>query len=280
MLKTHFLKKLQSQYHEKKYLSSDPLEFVHRFSDPWDQEAVALVSALLAYGNVKQIRNSIETVLFRVSQHYSNPKNFVKSLQKTSGKKKAEVMFEGFVHRFNTGKDLVLLFKLLEMSWTKYGSLGAHFLSKVEPRDTTIENSLSLLIADWKSWVGKSGNGMQTSFSYLLTSPQDGSCCKRWCMLLRWMIRKDELDLGLWTENSPLRSTFPKEHYVRTDQLVIPLDTHTGRISQHFGLTKRKTLNWQAALEVTEALKEFNAKDPVSYDFALSRLGIIEGKFS
>lgn len=147
--------------------------------------------------------------------------------------------------------------------------------------------ALNRLIRDWRDWAaeadGKTAGG---SFRYLLTAPEDGSCCKRWCMLLRWMGRDDSrqelldhpqrVDLGLWSRNSPLAGTFPQGRWLDPSQLVIPLDTHTGRISQYLSLTRRKTLDWRAALEVTAALRGSDAEDPVKYDFALARLGILD----
>lgn len=257
-----FLNPLYEKYHRPEYLKSDPLEFPHRFQDPLDQEAVALISALLAYGKVAQIRRSIEDILWRIQNHQVSPSEFVQSLQKPQGKIKAQKVMTGFVHRFNVGADVVLLLEMLARSWKEYGSLGAHFrrYHQTDARDFT--DALNELIEDWKNWAGPRG---RTSFSYFLTAPQDGSCCKRWCMFLRWMGRKsDSLDLGLWSD------------FLRSDQLVIPLDTHTGRISQYLGLTTRKTLNWKAALEVTQALKSCDPLDPVKYDFALCRLGILD----
>jgi hypothetical protein len=39
---------------------------------------------------------------------------------------------------------------------------------------------------------------------------------------------------------------------------------------------QRKQPDWQAALELTEHLRNFDSKDPVKYDFALFGLGVIE----
>jgi hypothetical protein len=63
---------------------------------------------------------------------------------------------------------------------------------------------------------------------------------------------------------------------LKSSQLILPLDTHTGRISQYLGLTRRKSLNWLAALEVTESLRQCEPNDPSRYDFALARLGILD----
>lgn len=268
-LKT-FLNRLLAEYHRPELLWSDPLEFSHRYPDPWDREAVALVSALLAYGNVKQIRRSVDNLLKRMERAARSPSEFVRLVDRDlSWGVKA---LDGFVHRFNVGKDLALLLALLGRSWRVHGSLGAHFLSHHSPNAADISSALNSLIREWKDWAGRSSS---RSFDYLLTAPEDGSACKRWCMFLRWMGRKDELDLGLWNEGSPLAGTFPEGRSLRPSQLILPLDTHTGRISQYISLTRRKSLNWKAALEVTEALRACDPEDPSQYDFALSRLGIL-----
>ena len=68
-------------------------------------------------------------------------------------------------------------------------------------------------------------------------------------LFLRWMIRKDELDFGLWQEISP-------------SQLIIPVDTHVARICRELRLTKRKNVSWQMAEDITRKLKKFNQDDP------------------
>jgi uncharacterized protein (TIGR02757 family) len=274
-----FLDRLLQQYHRTEFLWSDPLEFVHRYSDPWDQEAVALFSSVLAYGNVRQIRRSVDDLLSRMSRSAGSPSAFVRQAGQSPASQASAL--EGFAHRFNVGTDLLLLAALLGRSWKKHGSLGSHFLTHLEPGAPDISSALDGLMADWKLSL-KSDSELGSlfkkspSFSYLLTAPQDGSCCKRWCMFLRWMGRKDDLDPGLWGKGSPLEKTFPKSRYLKPSQLVLPLDTHTGRISQYLGLTRRKSLNWLAALEVTESLRQCDAEDPSRYDFALARLGILD----
>ncbi|MGK5082926.1 TIGR02757 family protein [Bdellovibrionota bacterium FG-1] len=269
------LNSVQEQFHREAYLPSDPLEFVHHYSDPWDQEAVAVLAALLAYGNVKQIKRSVQDALNRMGT--DSPSAFVKRLGTAAGVRHAKSEFVGFVHRFNRGEDLVLLFRLLEQSWRTHGSLGAQFVLGLEPGASDITVALDSLMDHWRKWAVKLDTQVAaSSFGYLLTAPRDGSCCKRWCMLLRWMGRKDGIDPGLWTEGGPLAHTFTGGRFVRSSQLVIPLDTHTGRISQQLRLTERKSLGWLAALEVTAALKIYDPLDPVRYDFALARVGILK----
>jgi len=269
-----FLEPLFKKYHRPEFLSSDPLEFVHRFSDPWDQEAVALFSAVLAYGNVRQIRRSVDGLLTRIRELGHTPAGMIRSLSTEKGRGAWKSASASFVHRFNVGSDFYLFSRLIERSWKKHRSLGAHLESHLIPEAEDFGPALTALFSDWAIWLKEfkgEGETVEKSFGYLITSPSLGSTCKRWCMLLRWMVRKDEIDLGLWREGSLLVTKG-----IRPDQLVMPLDTHTGRISQYIGLTKRKSLNWKAAREITDRLRESDAEDPVKYDFALARLGILD----
>jgi uncharacterized protein (TIGR02757 family) len=79
-------------------------------------------------------------------------------------------------------------------------------------------------------------------------------------MYLRWMIRHDNIDMGLWSA-------------VACSDLVMPLDTHTFKVSQKLGLLKRKSYDLAAAIELTQKLKKFDKNDPLKYDFALYRIG-------
>ena len=159
------------------------MEFVYRYEDAWDQEMVALTAALLAYGNVKQIKRSVADALDRVGRVTpEGPAAFVRKLKDPEFLAKADQAFSGWAHRFNVGRDLVTLWILLERSWREHGSLGAHFLSHHQPESQDIGSALDALITEWRSWeqgLKRAGRGRRT-FSYLLTAPEDGSCCKRW----------------------------------------------------------------------------------------------------
>ena len=76
----------------------------------------------------------------------------------------------------------------------------------------------------------------------------------------RWMVRSDALDMGLWSK-------------IDKKDLLMPLDTHTFKVSQRLGLLKRKTYDMKATIELTNKLKKFDNSDPIKYDFALYRLG-------
>jgi len=71
----------------------------------------------------------------------------------------------------------------------------------------------------------------------------------------------DPVDLGIWTR-------------VPAAALLLPLDTHTGRMAQHLGLTTRTDLSWKTAEQVTASLRQIDPLDPVRFDFALCHHGM------
>jgi uncharacterized protein (TIGR02757 family) len=77
------------------------------------------------------------------------------------------------------------------------------------------------------------------------------------------MVRRTPPDRGLWT-------------FVDPAKLVMPLDTHVHRIATFLGLSDRKSGDWKTARALTDALARFDPADPVRYDFALCRLGILD----
>jgi uncharacterized protein (TIGR02757 family) len=253
-----YLEKLYRQYNPS-FLSKDPLEFVHRFQDPRDQEIVGLLASCLAYGNVKQIRASVQKILAVLGEKpYHYVITFNPELQGAD--------FDQFVHRFTQGKDIVCLVYLLRQVLLKHGSLGNYFLQGYSAREKTIRSALTRFVEGLLRLPFPGGYIRQNRISegiwYLLPSPASGSACKRLNLFLRWMVRRgDQLDLGLWVEVSPR-------------QLVVPLDVHVGRIARNLGLTTRKTDDWKTAEEITDRLRMFDPEDPVKYDFALSHMGI------
>jgi uncharacterized protein (TIGR02757 family) len=56
--------------------------------------------------------------------------------------------------------------------------------------------------------------------------------------------------------------------------LYMPLDIHTGRMGRSLGLLNRKQDDWKAVEELTATLRNFDAEDPVRYDYSLFGVGI------
>lgn len=245
----------------KEHLSSDPALFAHRYHDPLDQEIVAFIAASLAYGNVKQIRASVENALSRLGD---SPRRFVERFDPVRDMKK----LDGFFHRFNQSEDLACLIFFMKQAVRAHGSLGEFFAVGWKREPTIRESAISwvqrLEAQDLGPFYGgrlpSTGKGVR----FFLSSPQEGSACKRLCMFLRWMVRKDEVDLGLWPQ-------------IPTSALIMPIDTHIARIAHALELIHLPNASWKIAEELTASLRRFDANDPVKYDFALSRIGILEG---
>ena len=239
---------LYERFHRPEFLVWDPLCVV-RSQRAEDQEWIALLAALFAFGGVKQIIASVNAVLKRLDGNFE----------------RLDEKLEGFKHRIYVGADVAAILRLYQISRSKYGLLRDHFLSHHRPDEPTIEAALTGVIADYKTWTKSENLRTGSHFKHLLNSPADGGACKRWLMYLKWMIRADDgIDLGLWTGST-----------MRADQLVIPLDVHLFRISRRLGLTRLKSANWKSAVQVTTALTRLDRADPTKYDFSLCRYGML-----
>ena len=97
---------------------------------------------------------------------------------------------------------------------------------------------------------------------WLLANPNRGGTAKRWMMWLRWFVRSDEIDFGGHAN-------------LGAHRLIVPLDTHVFRISRYLGLTRRRSPGFAAAMDVTAALQLLSPRDPLRYDFSMSRIGIL-----
>ncbi len=251
------LEELMAHYNSV-YLTSDPVAFVHRYVDPADQEVAAWIASAFAYGRVPHIFQTLERILSQFSEHPH------KDLQTWNGEKWHQV-FSGFVHRFSTSEDLRTLLFLIHAVIEEFGAVGKFFASCFENSDGSARGLLVEVVSKLRATdFSALGRPPRKEFWYLLPSPENGSACKRWNMFLRWMLRPaDGIDLGLW-------------NFLPPSGLILPLDTHTARLSRFLGLTHRKAVSWQMAEEVTRALRKLDEHDPTKYDFALSRLGILK----
>ena len=247
---------------DRDFLSSDPLEFVHKYQTPEDREIVGLIASSLAYGKVAGIKKSVARVLDIIGP---SPYRFTRRFDPRKGKD----LFKGFVHRFNNGDDVACLLWFARQMIEEKGSIGGFFEKGYSKKDINIKNALSsfsegALSLDSSAVYAKRELGAKAGVRFFFPNPKDGSPCKRLNLYLRWMVRRgDRLDFGQWKGVDPA-------------SLVIPLDTHIARISQNIGLTKRTSPDWKMAEEVTEALRKLDPKDPIKYDFAICRLGILD----
>lgn len=173
---------------------------------------------------------------------------------------KEKSLFGNIIHRFYTGEDISSLFNGLNKVYSEYGSLNYLFVLYHFIEDESIKNSLARFSSNLID-LCKTGSKPSNGLKFMFPDPYKGSACKRMNLFLRWMVRKDDLDFGLWTE-------IPKS------KLIIPVDTHIARICKELKLTSQKTVSWKMAEQITENLKKIDPVDPVKYDFAICHIGI------
>jgi uncharacterized protein (TIGR02757 family) len=235
--------------------ATDPVDFVHRFEDPHDQEVVGLVSATLAFGNVVAVRKSIARVLDVLGPHPAHALDDPKRLRRR---------LRGFVHRVYRGEHVATMLEHAGHLRRAHGTLGRAFERDLAAADAAMPDDLAGAFREALARFADSLRGEgphERGLEHLVPDPRRGSACKRLALYLRWMIRPaDGVDLGLWS--------------VDPARLVIPVDTHIHRIATNLGLTERRDASWKTATEITERLRRFDADDPVRYDFALCHLGV------
>jgi uncharacterized protein (TIGR02757 family) len=232
-------------YNIRKYVDPDPLLFLYDYSEVRDREIVGFVAACLAYGRVEMIMKTVGRVLEKMGK---SPFEYLRDTRD----KTIDEMFKGFKYRFATDIHLTHLLRGIKRVIKEFGSLENCFSAGAEKKEETVLTGLCRL------YNGINHGGQA---GHLLADPQKTSACKRSHLFLRWMVRKDAVDPGGWTSVSPA-------------QLIIPLDTHMYKIGTLLGFTHRKSPDKRCALEITAGFREVLGRDPVKYDFSLTRFGI------
>lgn len=217
----------------------DPIMVAHRYRD----ETISLICALFAYGNVKQIVKFLNSLDFSL-------------LQKSDAE--IEEALKNHYYRFQKSEDVIALFIALKRLSEKT-TLKDVFKSGYDKNKSVIEG-INSIIQTLQDIYPYSSMGYNFLISQVTLKTKGAGALKRWMMYLRWMVREDSIDMGLWSG-------------VDKSDLIIPLDTHTFNVSKKLGLLSRKSYDLQAAVELTCKLKEFDKEDPLKYDFALYRIG-------
>jgi len=247
------LRALEAEWRGRR-LDSDPLLFPHRYTDPADRETVAFLASSLAFGRVASICGSLERLLSALGPHPAEA-------LREGAERLPRV--DGFVHRWVDSGSLRPFLRAVGATLRSDGSLGA-FFSAGDAGGPDYLPALDRFFEALRERTGLPRARHPRGLRFLLPSPGDGSACKRAHLFLRWVVRTEDLDLGLWrgARFSPAR-------------LLLPMDTHVHRISRYLGLTARPTADLRAAREATAWLARVDPDDPVRFDWALSRLGIL-----
>jgi uncharacterized protein (TIGR02757 family) len=255
------LDSLLSKRDPKEALRNDPLSFVHRYTTTEDQEIAAVFAAQLAYGRVS-LFFPIITALLDESDQFGGPRAWINGFETQHA-----VRIQHLYYRLNKVPDFALLAMALKGVCAEFGSLFSCFSQGYHTEHPNLNPALNLFIDHLErnakkhaKAVGHEDLELPRSFRHMLSKPSSGSACKRWNLFLRWMVRTEFPDLGIWA--------------LPTKKLIIPLDTHVHQISLLLGLCTQKSANNKTAQTITHALSKLDAKDPIRYDFAIAHLGI------
>jgi len=198
---------------------------------------------MFAYGNVKQIVKFLDSLDF--------------SLLSKSDDEIANSL-KNHYYRFQKSEDIIALFIALKRL-NKKSTLEEVFKCGYD-KNLSVIDGVHTLIETIYSLNPHTSQGYSFLVGKVSTKTKGAGALKRWMMFLRWMVREDNIDMGLWSG-------------VSSADLIMPLDTHTFNVSKKLGLLQRKTYDLQAAIELTNTLKTFDENDPLRYDFALYRIG-------
>lgn len=227
------------------FIADDPIQIPARFSKKEDIEVAGFLAATIAWGQRKSIINNASRLMELMD---NAPFDFI-----LNHKPSDRLRFQGFVHRTFSDVDAIYFMESLQNIYQNHGGLEAAFSGATQ----SIQHRLVEFHDLFFSLEHLSRTRKHVS------NPLKGSSAKRLNMYLRWMVRQpnEGVDFGIWNS-------------IRSSELMMPLDIHTGTVSRKLGLLKRKQDDWKAVEELTAALRALDPEDPVKYDFALFGMGV------
>ena len=233
-------------------VEQDAIQFPLRYADSADIEIVGLLASCMAYGRVDLFGARVSWVLERMG---ASPARFVRSFDLDEQRTR----FAGFRYRFNRERDVLAFCLAAQRLLASHGSLEAYFLDGYSPAHPHVGPALERFVA---GFLGQDlsavfpRNRLSYGFRHWFPLPSTGGACKRMHLYLRWMVRRERPDFGIWGGVPP-------------SALLMPVDTHIENMARSIGLTRRRSRTWRMVEEVTAGLRRLDPADPVRYDFAL-----------
>lgn len=244
------LERLYTAYNDRRFVVTDPIASIYRFTDMRDREVAALLAAGLAYGNVKAIVASVERLFALLG---ASPRDFLASQSDSAMRRRLAT----FRHRWTTGDEVANLLAAISKVTPGSGTLGDLLAAEIRADDADIQPAL----IRWHGRLRAAGLAVDNS---LLADPAKSSASKRLHLALRWLVRCDAVDPGGWSG-------------VPTRLLLVPVDVHMHRIARQLRFTHRKAADLRTVREITRGFARIAPDDPVRYDFALTRLPLFDG---
>lgn len=229
---------LYNEFNAEQFIAQDSVQVVHKLyndisATTADIEICAMWTAVLTWDNNEQTIQQINKLMTLCSNH---PAEFVKY---------------GDFYDLNDNDTLyrtitMPIFKkinhTLRAFYNKYSSVQAYLATK---KDMRIED-LIIELSD-------------TFAPARLGSPARNSACKRICLLLRWMVRKDVVDLGLWRTPN-----------ITPANLYAVMSPNAVKQARKLALITYSPNSWSAVLELTSAYRSWYKNDPLRFDLVLS----------
>jgi uncharacterized protein (TIGR02757 family) len=254
--------RLDSLYHDynREESATDPVHLVRPFRRNDDREIAGFCAAALAFGRVQSVINSIRTLFEIMGAH---PAAFVREFDPGA----PHLELRQMVHRWTRGVDLVALLWILRQMLERSGSVENFFVEGLAPEHEDVGPALDsfstrALALDLRRAYGRRALPGRPGVCYFFPRPSAGSACKRLNLFLRWMVRSDEIDLGVWTQ-------------VPAARLIVPLDTHVIRLGHCLRLTRYASAGWKMAADITATLRALDPGDPVRFDFSICHIGMM-----
>ncbi len=246
------LRELLDELHDRlncsSFIEADPISIPHRYTSREDREVAGFMAATIAWGNRKAIVRSAHRMMEYMGDA---PHDFVINASPSE-----LCALQSYVHRTFNGLDFKDFVLCLRAIFDRWGGIGNYF-----EEHYAAHQSIPLALSSFRTEFFATEH--QSRCEKHLSSIDKGAACKRTNMFIRWMVRRDNrgVDFGEWSK-------------IPMSAIYIPLDVHSGNVARALGLLGRKQSDWKATAELTDKLKEFDANDPVKYDFALFGAGI------
>jgi uncharacterized protein (TIGR02757 family) len=219
------------------FIDNDPISIPKRFSKKQDIEISSFFASILAWGQRKTIIKNTNKLMGWMGEE---PHRFIMDHSDADLK-----VFESFVHRTFNSTDCLYFIEVLKQFYLRENSLENYF------KGDTVKSRL----INFRNQFFNYDFAPQRTKKHI-ANPSKNSSAKRLNMFLRWMVRKDEIDFGIWKSIKPA-------------ELRCPLDVHVQRAAFHFGLLSRKQQDWKAVDELSDSLVLLDPLDPIKYDLAL-----------
>ena len=258
---TELSKRLERLYEDynREDAALDPVQIVRRYETPADQEVIGFCAAALAFGRVQSVLNTVNGIARVLGPA---PADYVKGFDPKAPHPELRAM----VHRWIRGADIVALLWILRQMIDEAGSIEAFFAAGFDPAAADVGEALDrfsrrALALDVRAVYGRRVP-KRAGVCYFFPRPSAGSACKRMNLFLRWMVRRDAVDLGAWTS-------------IPRGKLIVPLDTHVIRLGRCLRLTKYMSPGWRMAADITASLRAIDPEDPVRFDFSICHVGMM-----